>query len=217
MKYRAPLLCILLAAAAAWLAAVPGALAQVVPEMFNYQGRLVDENGLVNGVRTMVFRLYNAQTGGDVVFIETQQVTVVDGLYSVQVGDNPDYGSLRDALTNAELWLEVAIGTNTLSPRERVISVMYALMADRVTTGATTTAMLADGAVTTAKLDDGAVSSDKILDGTVQDADLAANSVDGSKVIDGSLTAADVDPATFSNTFWKLDGNAGTDESTHYL
>jgi len=32
MKYRAPLLCILLAAAAAWLAAVPGALAQVVPE-----------------------------------------------------------------------------------------------------------------------------------------------------------------------------------------
>ena len=36
-------------------------------------------------------------------------------------------------------------------------------------------------------------------------------------VADGSLTAADLNAATFSNTFWKVDGNVGTTPSTHFL
>jgi hypothetical protein len=58
-------------------------------------------------------------------------------------------------------------------------------------------AQLRDAAVTTAKLAEGAVTSDRIADGTIQ--------------------SKDMDAATFSTTFWKTDGNAGTAAGTHFL
>jgi len=45
---------------------------------------------------------------------------------------------------------------------------------------------------------------------------LAPDAIDSSKVVDGSLTAADIDLATI-DAFWRLGGNAGTDSAVDFL
>lgn len=44
-----------------------------------------------------------------------------------------------------------------------------------------------------------------------------ADAVSSAMIADGAISAVDVDTASFSNTFWKLDGNAGTTSGTHFL
>lgn len=46
---------------------------------------------------------------------------------------------------------------------------------------------------------------------------LVADAVTGPKIADGTITSADVSAASFSNVFWKVDGNAGTTAGTHFV
>lgn len=97
------------------------------PEMFRYQGRLVDGTNLVNDTLPMSFRLYDAHTGGTMLYEDSASVLVVDGLYSTYIGDDTVYGSLTDSLRNLGVYLEITISGQTLSPREQLVSVPYAL------------------------------------------------------------------------------------------
>ena len=148
-----------------------------VPQTINYQGKLVDGTNLVNASTTMVFRLYNNDSGGAQQYVETQTVTVVDGLYSAQVGAAPDFGTLAAAATNEPLYLEVQVGDTILAPRERVVSVMYALRAAGVTNGAISSAMLGNSAVTAAKLANNAVTGPKIAAGAISNVHVSAASI----------------------------------------
>ena len=193
-----------------------------VPNLINYQGRLLNGTNLVNATTTMVFRLYGSSGGTDVFFVETQSVTVVDGLYSTRIGFLPDYGTLADAVTNQPLFLEVQVGGAVLSPRERVVAVAYALVAQGVEEGAITTAMLADEAVTGAKiyngavhnidLADDAVTSNKIADNAVGSSELAAGAVDTDEILDGSVTRYKL-----QDRYWDIKGNAGTTNVIHFV
>ncbi len=104
------------------------ALAQV-PNQINYQGRLVDGTNLVNGSVGMSLKLYNVASGGTALYEDFSLVNVVDGLYSTFIGDNTVSGSLTNALTNSSVYVEVVVNSNTLTPRERLASVAYALRA----------------------------------------------------------------------------------------
>lgn len=97
------------------------------PEMFRYQGRLVNGTNLVNATVPMSFKLYNALSGGTRLYEDSNSVLVVDGLYSTYIGDNTVFGSLTNAMTNAAVYLELTVNGETLSPRERLVSVPYAL------------------------------------------------------------------------------------------
>jgi hypothetical protein len=99
------------------------------PEMFRYQGRLVDGTNLVNATVPMSFKLYDALSGGTQLYEDSNSVLVVDGLYSTTIGDNTVYGSLANTLTNVAVYLELTVNGETLSPRERLVSVPYALNA----------------------------------------------------------------------------------------
>jgi len=112
-----------LATAAAWN------LWAQAPEMFRYQGRLVDGTNLVNATLPMSFKLYDALSDGTLYYEDSNSVLVVDGLYSTMIGDDTISGSLTNALTNATVYLELTVDGETLSPRERVVSVPYALNA----------------------------------------------------------------------------------------
>ncbi len=112
-----------LATAAAWN------LWAQAPEMFRYQGRLVDGTNLVNATLPMSFKLYNALSDGTKLYEDSNSVLVVDGLYSTMIGDNTISGSLTNALTNATVYLELTVDGEALSPRERLVSVPYALNA----------------------------------------------------------------------------------------
>ena len=103
------------------------------PEMFRYQGRLVDGTNLVNAIVPMSFKLYDALSGGNKLYEDSNSVLVVDGLYSTYIGDNTIYGSLTNAMTNVAVYLELTVNEATLSPRERLVSVPYALNAPSTT------------------------------------------------------------------------------------
>ncbi|MDH7503843.1 MAG: hypothetical protein QHJ82_14185, partial [Verrucomicrobiota bacterium] len=166
---------------------------------FTYQGRLSDGGQPANGKYGLKFALYETASGGNPVAgpITNSPVEVASGLFSTTI----DFG--HGVFTGNALWLEIAARTNgsladfaTLSPRQLVTPAPYALYAPNA--GVANSALsLADGAVNNASLAPGAVTSDKIAD--------------------ASITILDLSPALASNTFWRLDGNAGTTPSAHFL
>lgn len=66
-----------------------------VPNLTNYQGRLVDGTNLVNGTHVLEVGFYNAASGGPALYADTQTVAVVDGLYSRLVGMSNQSGGSK--------------------------------------------------------------------------------------------------------------------------
>lgn len=191
--------------AVGWLAATP-APAQV-PGLLNYQGRLLQGTNLVNGNVGLSLRLYAVPAGGGPLYEDSNTVAVTDSLYATWLGDQTNSGHFANALQQPEVWVEVAVNGTALTPRERLVSAAYALLAGGVRTGGVSTAMLADGAVT----------GPKLASSSISNVHLAAGAITTTNVADGTITPADLDTARFSNTFWKVDGNAGLTPGTHYL
>jgi hypothetical protein len=111
------------------LCALPLSLSAQVPALINYQGRLVDGTNLVNGVTAITLELYDQATKGSLLYADSNNVTVVDGLYSTHLGDDMVAGDLATALAATSVWLQVTIDGTPLTPRERLVSVPYALQA----------------------------------------------------------------------------------------
>jgi len=69
-----------------------GSILADVPAKIDYQGRLLDSNGAALAAATsenfqVNFRIWDAQTGGNLIWGERQIVTVVNGSFSVQLGE----------------------------------------------------------------------------------------------------------------------------------
>ena len=176
--------CVTAAASILFLLSIlmPG-IGHAVPARINYQGLLEDDAGPVTDSITMVFRLFDIQTGATPLWEETQVVTVEDGIYNVILGDgtpNGYYDTLESAiLASDDLWLEVQIDgeADPMTPRQPITSVGYAIRAGTVSDGAITAVKLASDAVTTEKLVNGAVTADKVTGGAGSGLD--ADRVDG--------------------------------------
>lgn len=221
--------------------------AQAPPELLHYQGRLVQGSNLVSGNVELSLRLFDAASGGTLLYEDSNTVAVADGLYATFLGDDTTYGALTSALATTNVHLEVLIDGTPLTPRERLASAAYALLADAVRPGGVTAAMLTDGAALAEIADDDGSGSGlnadsldgydasafagashahnaaAITSGTLDDARLSTNvsllgaSIAGAEIEDGAVSSADVNAASFSNTFWKTDGNAGTVTGAHFL
>jgi hypothetical protein len=114
----------------------------------NYQGRLADSSGTpVDGPVTLQFAVYDSEVDGALLWgPETHpNVPVSDGLFSIALGSQS--GGLPQEILGGDLWLEVTVAGETLSPRERLGAVPYAMQALTVPDGAITAAKLAPGAV----------------------------------------------------------------------
>jgi hypothetical protein len=100
-----------------------------VPQLINYQGELSDSSGNpVNGDVSITFTIYNASTGGDVLWTETQTVTVTDGMFNVLLGSQTSL--LANTFDGNERYLGVKIGVDPeMTPRQRLVSVPFAYRA----------------------------------------------------------------------------------------
>ncbi|MGB9561676.1 MAG: hypothetical protein ACPL6C_02575, partial [bacterium] len=99
-----------------------------IPKFINYQGKLLDSSGVgVNGVMEMTFRLYNSDTGGTILWEEGRNINVVNGLFSVVLGEITGFDTLD---FNTPYWLEISVNGEVLSPREKFTAVPYAFRAD---------------------------------------------------------------------------------------
>ncbi|MBI4370118.1 MAG: hypothetical protein HY547_07810 [Elusimicrobia bacterium] len=101
------------------------ALTGSVPSGINYQGRLEDNGTAVNATKSLTFKLYDASTGGSLLWNSgALSIAVNSGLF------NTSLAIPISALSgNTTRYLEVTVGTVTLSPREILNAVPYALVA----------------------------------------------------------------------------------------
>lgn len=118
-----------LAAAMVWSFSARAA----VPPQLTEQGRLLKADGTpAQGDLSMVFTIYNAATGGKVLWTSSQMVAVDDGYFSWVLGSKKTLDpTIFDGTT---LYLGVAVGGDPeMTPRQEIDSVPYAFMADTAT------------------------------------------------------------------------------------
>jgi hypothetical protein len=101
----------------------------VIPKLINYQGMLTNSSGdPLTGTYDINFRVYNASSGGDQRWEETQtDVAVTGGLFNVILGGATVGG--MDLDFSEEYWLEIWVEGEQMSERLRFTSVGYAYRA----------------------------------------------------------------------------------------
>jgi hypothetical protein len=104
----------------------PAAVFTQVPATISYQGYLSNSSGAaVNRTVPMDFVLYDAAADGTSVWSESHAtVQVTNGVYNVQLGS---VIPLDPADFSVPLYLEITIGGETMSVRQELTSVPYAL------------------------------------------------------------------------------------------
>ncbi len=100
-----------------------------VPSLINYQGLLTDINGnVVSGSKTVSISIHDAATDGTQLYSESLgSVTVQNGIYSFQFGSGPTFTTTL--ATGSQLWLQVTLDGVPQTPRERLVSVPFAMKA----------------------------------------------------------------------------------------
>ena len=131
--------------------------AQGVPSLINYQGKVTDNAGVGIGTgtavnRQIIFRIFDAPTGGNRLWSEQQTVTLSDGEFSVLLGQGIDavYSTLtespRPALDtvfggSGARYIEIVVdggdnnldaGDTAITPRQRFTTSAYAFRAASV-------------------------------------------------------------------------------------
>lgn len=118
------------------------------PNILNYQGRLLNANGVPISTTTasISFAIYSAVSGGTCVWsnnsgtcasIVARTVSLTDGLFSENLGDTAagtPYAAIPDAVfaDNAALYLEVIVEGETLSPRKQLVAAPYSMNSDTI-------------------------------------------------------------------------------------
>ena len=99
-----------------------------VPHLIRYQGQAVDTGGVpLEGPYTLTFRLYDAATGGQVLWQEIQPVSLTGGHFSVLLGQVTPLDAMG---WEASCWLGVQVNEEPeLSPRQQITSVPLAILA----------------------------------------------------------------------------------------
>jgi len=132
-----------------------------VPLFINYQGELrspTTGEPVPDGGYNMVFRIYDAESSGIMLWQGTHTtangnpVQVNEGIFSVILGSGPGNTIDASVFDGAERWLEIRVGMETLSPRQRITSVAYSLVSEnsRLLGGRQGSEFAEDGEVTTA-------------------------------------------------------------------
>ena len=189
-----------------------------VPSQINYQGRVVVGTTNFDGSGQFKFALVDAAGtttywSNDGTSVNGSQptnavtLTVTKGLYSVLLGDNSITNMTAlpgSVFNNADVRLRVwfnngVVGSQLLTPDQRLGTVGYAFMADNIKDGAVTSAKLGTGAVGATNIANGAVGSTQLASGltlagitagTFSGGGSALTSLNASNITTGTLPAA---------------------------
>ncbi len=121
-----------------------------IPQVISYQGRLTDASGIpvADGNYTMEFRIYDAVSGGTMLWYSgSRTVAVAGGVFSVMLGESPQPAIALDF--SQDCWLEIVVAGYYQSPRERMGSVGYAYMASGLVPGTVVSGAVTGGTALT--------------------------------------------------------------------
>jgi hypothetical protein len=120
-----------------------GTASAQIPDKMSYQGVLKDNLGNpANGNNTLAFSFYDAETGGTALWSETQNVNVIQGVFSTILGSlipiNLDF--------DKPYWLGISVnGSAELEPRILLTASAYSYFANTVSDSSITEEKLAPG------------------------------------------------------------------------
>jgi hypothetical protein len=133
-----------------------------VPSVVGFQGRLTTPTGAPvadTATQSLTFRLYNAASGGTVLWSQTSSgVTVKGGMFTAPLNLAAGFttGNTLDSMLSGTAFLEVQAGADApMTPRLSLASSPYAWRArtaETVPDGSITGAKIAPGTITTANL-----------------------------------------------------------------
>jgi hypothetical protein len=112
----------------------------------SFQGRLENASGTpITSATNLTFKLWNQLSGGtegsctggsDNCLYSTSSCSITpdaDGIFSTQIGSACGAGIPATVFTeNSNIWLEVVVATETLTPRQPIASVAYALNSETI-------------------------------------------------------------------------------------
>ena len=111
----------------------PVVAADSVPPLINYQGSLTDANGApMAGVKEMAFNLYDAPTGGNLIWGPQIYATVplINGKFNVLLGPTDGGGRLiTSAFADQTRYLSITIEGKEITPRQQILSTPFAMQA----------------------------------------------------------------------------------------
>ncbi|MDD5066338.1 MAG: tail fiber protein [bacterium] len=115
-------------------------LSAEMPHLISYQGKLLENSVPVSGNHGVVFRIYDAPTGGNLVWQgDVQTVRITNGIFNSYVGETTGAGSpvmfSNINWASGAKYLEIQAESDILQPRERLTSVAYSLLAENVING----------------------------------------------------------------------------------
>jgi len=99
-----------------------------IPHLINYQGKLADSDGSpLNGSYNVTFRIYDAESGGSLLWQEAHAATIEKGIFSIMLG-----GITALSLPfNEPYFLSIQVaGDPEMTPRQRITSAGYAFRAE---------------------------------------------------------------------------------------
>ncbi|MEA3448519.1 MAG: hypothetical protein U9Q98_08760, partial [Bacteroidota bacterium] len=95
-----------------------------------FRGRLYDSNdNPLSGILSMSFGLYDNETSGTQVWSEVIDLAFTDGFFSGTLGTNTPFSDVFE--TYPELFLEITVGGETLTPRFQIEQAGKAFYADK--------------------------------------------------------------------------------------
>jgi hypothetical protein len=109
------------------LAGIVAMAEAAVPPTVTFTARLVDDKTgeALTGPHNAVFTLYDAATGGNVVWTETHDVSPDEGMVYVDLGSQQALGDT--VFSGKQLWLQVSLDGALMEPRIALASVPYAM------------------------------------------------------------------------------------------
>lgn len=93
----------------------------------NFQGvlRLPSGEAVLDGNYSVTFKIYNAHSGGDLIWEETQTVYVQSGIFSADLGSENSFTGVG---FNEDYWVGISVeGGSELTPRTRLTTAPYAM------------------------------------------------------------------------------------------
>ncbi len=122
-----------------FVACAPLKAQNAVPMLINYQGELrspTTGEPVPDGSYEMLFRIYDVESGGAPLWEGTYSslngnpVQVTRGILSVILGSGAGNELSSSIFNGADRWLEIQVGAETLSPRQRITSVAYSIISE---------------------------------------------------------------------------------------
>jgi len=168
------------------------------PRTLTYQGKLTDASGnTIEGSTELNFKIYDTSSGDNLLWEESQQVEVEDGLVNVILG----MVKPLELAFGQPLWLGISVGGGSeLEPRTELTSAAASFYAHAI----------ADGSVTDSKIGDGTVV--RSLNGVQDDVMLmAGNNVTIDKQGDDLVISATGTGGADGLDCWDLNGNGSGD------